>query len=312
MFRRVSAVIAAGLTVDVGSRIYDSLNPHPNGIRSMYTVLPTRALSRAFGSFANSTIPEALRSPLFGAYGRFYGVNFDEMQATSVKEFRSFNEFFTRQLKQGARSVAASGIVSPVDGKVMACGLVEANGLLPTVKDFRYRMSEFLGQESWPTSVRPGNALYQIVIYLAPGDYHGFHSPDDFQITERRHFAGLLLPVAPWMLAVAPKLFEANERVVLLGQYGASHLPMSYTAVGATNVGSVDLKFDPELKTNQRGEALGIRHDKLFQKAINIKRGQEVGFFRMGSTVVMIFEAEKGFAFNVKPNDTLKLGQRIN
>ena len=84
------------------------------------------------------------------------------------------------------------------------------------MKDFRYSLREFIGSDWAP--VASDAQLYQIILYLAPGDYHGYHAPDSMVLKERRHFAGLLLPVAPWMLAVAPKLFEANERVVLMGK----------------------------------------------------------------------------------------------
>lgn len=190
------------------------------------------------------------------------------------------------------------------------CGRVESDGtVIPDIKSVSYRVGEFLGQTWIPSEQRH---VYQIVLYLAPGDYHGFHAPADLQLSDRKHFGGLLLPVAPWMLKLVPNLFEINERVVLNGLYKSTKskkmLPMSYVAVGATNVGSVALKFDPSLKTNCSKVEIS---DMKYEKAIGIPRGLEVGFFRMGSTIVMVFEAEKDFKFIVQPGQTVRLGQRL-
>ncbi len=311
-----SSVVAAGITADLASRIYDKWNPSANGVRSLYRVVPARALSRAWGKMANVRLQENLRRPFFGLYGWLYGVNYDEMGRPSLDDYESFQDFFTRSLKPGVRPVAPTGLASPVDGRVMACGPVDrASCMLPTVKDYKYRLSEFVGGEEWSKALEKNDSLYQVVLYLAPGDYHGFHAPADVTFLERRHFCGLLLPVAPWMLRACPSLFEANERVVLLGNYqdGKKRYPMVYAAVGATNVGSVAMKFDPTLATNSSSDVLGTLHKKNYAPSlVTVKRGEEVGFFRMGSTIVMIFAADDKFKFAVQPGVQVKLGQRLN
>jgi phosphatidylserine decarboxylase len=182
--------------------------------------------------------------------------------------------------------------------------------------DFRYRLAEFVGGDDWARALASRDSLYQIVLYLAPGDYHGFHAPADVVFSERRHFCGLLLPVAPWMLRAVPSLFEANERVVLLGSYAdekGRSFPLVYAAVGATNVGSVAMKFDPALVTNASKDVLGTSHRHRFAPSpVRLRRGEEVGFFRMGSTVVMVFAADPSFKFGVAPGDAVKLGQKLN
>ena len=311
----MSSLLATGLTVDVASRVYDKWYPSPNGVRSLYRGLPARAISRAWGRVASARVPERLRSPLYGLYGSMYGVNYDEMERPMLRDYESLQDFFTRALRPGVRPVAATGLASPVDGRVMACGPVDRSSyLLPTVKDFRYRLSEFVGGD-WARALASLDSLYQIVLYLAPGDYHGFHAPADVVFAERRHFCGLLLPVAPWMLRAVPSLFEANERVVLLGTYsdGSRAFPIVYAAVGATNVGSVAMKFDPSLATNAKKDELGISHRHSYAPTpVRLKRGEEVGFFRMGSTIVMVFAADPSFKFDVKPGDAVKLGQKLN
>ncbi len=118
----------------------------------------------------------------------------------------------------------------------------------------------------------------------------------------------MLLPVAPWMLAALPSLFTVNERVALFGK--CDNRRMAYVAVGATNVGSIAMKFDP-IVTNASSDEIGKTHCRKFEKPVILKRGEEVGFFKMGSTIVMIFEAPKSFVFSVNPGDKVKLGQRL-
>jgi phosphatidylserine decarboxylase len=158
-------------------------------------------------------------------------------------------------------------------------------------------LSEFVGS-NWPVIKDNDTNLFQIVLYLAPGDYHGFHAPSNVEFTERRHFCGLLLPVAPWMLRACPSLFEANERVVLLGNYDKNKR-MVYAAVGATNVGSIVMKFDDTLVTNNASDDMETKHFRQYKVPVALMRGEEVGFFRMGSTIVMIFEGELFILFDL-------------
>lgn len=166
----------------------------------------------------------------------------------------------------------------------------------------------FGGQAEAPT------ALYYCVVYLAPGDYHRFHSPVSWVVEQRRHFAGELYSVSPYLVRTLPGLFTLNERVVLLGKW--KHGFFSYTPVGATNVGSIVVNFDRELRTNslltdtqadhaadeakKRGETYSGYAEATYKTASNVlgghalKRGEEMGGFQLGSTIVMVFEAPKG------------------
>lgn len=156
--------------------------------------------------------------------------------------------------------------------------------------------------------------LYYCVVYLAPGDYHRFHSPVSWVVESRRHFAGELYSVSPYLQRTLPGLFTLNERVVLLGRWKYGFF--SYTPVGATNVGSIVINFDRELRTNSlltdtladRAAAAAAERDEpysgyaeaTYQSSSPIlgghalKRGEEMGGFQLGSTIVMAFEAPKG------------------
>ena len=119
-------------------------------------------------------------------------------------------------------------------------------GVLSQIKGLEYHLTDFLGIQT-PT-LAPGNALFSATLYLAPGDYHRFHSPTEWVCHSRTHFAGQLLPVNPLVSRLIPSLFCANERVALFGRW--RHGFFSYTAVGATNVGSIRIAFDDEVVTN--------------------------------------------------------------
>ena len=176
------------------------------------------------------------------------------------------------------------------------------------------------GRPSWwtgPSSRRGDTALYYCVVYLAPGDYHRLHSPAAWVVERRRHFAGELYSVSPWLQRTLPGLFTLNERVVLLGRWRWGFF--SATPVGATNVGSIVVNFDRELRTNSlltdtaadraaasrasgapgaAGWEAGFA-EATYERASGLlgghplRRGEEFGGFRLGSTVVLVFEAPR-------------------
>lgn len=157
-------------------------------------------------------------------------------------------------------------------------------------------------------------ALYYLVIYLAPGDYHRFHSPTSWVAETRRHFAGELYSVSPYLQRMLPGLFTLNERVVLLGRWRWGFF--SFTPVGATNVGSIKINFDAELRTNSlttdtaadraageaamRGEPYSGFAEATYAQASKVlsghalRRGEEMGGFQLGSSIVLVFEAPEG------------------
>ncbi|KAF5312212.1 hypothetical protein D9619_003687 [Psilocybe cf. subviscida] len=165
--------------------------------------------------------------------------------------------------------------------------------------------------------VKPGNSLFFTVIYLAPGDYHRFHSPTAWVVEKRRHFVGELFSVSPWMAKRLENLFVLNERVALLGRWKYGFFSM--IPVGATNVGSIRVNFDEALRTNERGRRPppGTYTEAVYSAASPILRGQpltpaeEMGGFRLGSTVVLVFEAPSDFEFAINPGQKVKVGERL-
>lgn len=167
--------------------------------------------------------------------------------------------------------------------------------------------------------------LFFAVVYLAPGDYHRFHSPVNWVVERRRHFAGELYSVSPYLQNRLPNLFTLNERVVLLGRW--KHGMFSMTPVGATNVGSIKIHFDRELRTNSlTHDATGAETKGGFAEAnykgasallggYPLAKGAEIGGFNLGSTVVLVFEApgSEGGAFKwmVKRGQYIKVGEAL-
>ena len=200
-----------------------------------------------------------------------------------------------------------------------------------------------MGEQPWYDVLHPEKktALYYAVIYLAPGDYHRFHSPANWVAERRRHFAGELYSVSPYLQKTLPGLFTLNERVVLLGRWRWGFF--SFVPVGATNVGSIKINFDRELRTNslmtdtaadRAAEEAAARGEQYlgFSEATyaaaspilhghGIRRGDEMGGFQLGSTVVLVFEApveqksedgeRTGWVWEVEKGQTVKMGQAL-
>ncbi|KAJ7430055.1 phosphatidylserine decarboxylase 1 [Mycena galericulata] len=158
---------------------------------------------------------------------------------------------------------------------------------------------------------RPGNSLFFTVIYLAPGDYHRFHSPTAWVVEKRRHFVGELFSVSPYVAKRLENLFVLNERVALLGRW--KHGFFSMVPVGATNVGSIKVNFDQALRTNVRGRPPppGTYSEAVYSAASPLLNGQplvpaqEMGGFCLGSTIVLVFEAPQGAGQKVRVGERL-------
>ncbi|KAJ7653307.1 phosphatidylserine decarboxylase 1 [Mycena polygramma] len=167
------------------------------------------------------------------------------------------------------------------------------------------------------TNVRPGNALFFAVIYLAPGDYHRFHSPTAWVVEKRRHFVGELFSVSPYVAKRLENLFVLNERVALLGRWKYGFFGM--VPVGATNVGSIKINFDQTLRTNVRGRPPppGTYTEAVYSAASPLLNGQplaaaqEMGGFCLGSTIVLVFEAPNDFEFAVHAGQKIKVGEKM-
>ncbi|KAG8986135.1 phosphatidylserine decarboxylase 1 [Tulasnella sp. 427] len=181
-----------------------------------------------------------------------------------------------------------------------------------------------LGSQSMPPltrkttgEVKPGNQLYFTVIYLAPGDYHRFHSPPAGVVERRRHLAGELFSVSPFLVKRLANLFVLNERVALLGRWRYGFFGM--VPVGATNVGSIKVNFDKVRNTDlyprpshvSRPFALPFTETADQPTVPPSPTSQEMGGFCLGSTIVLVYEAPPNFQFNIAPGQKVRVGQAL-
>ncbi|XP_061150111.1 phosphatidylserine decarboxylase proenzyme, mitochondrial [Syngnathus typhle] len=304
---------------------------------ALYRSFPTRLLSRAWGRVNGVELPTWLRKPVYSLYIWTFGVNMQEAAVEDLRHYRNLGEFFRRRLKASARPLcSASCLVSPADGRIVHLGRVSSSEV-EQVKGVTYSLEDFLGPQDGRDKVTaalsaslstraeaasfrdglltsPDNDLFHVVVYLAPGDYHCFHSPADWTVALRRHFTGSLLSVSPGVAGRVKALFCLNERVALSGRW--RHGFFSFTAVGATNVGSIRIYFDRELRTNAPGDLKGHFHDLRYGEepakgGVALQRGEAVGEFNLGSTVVVLFEAPKAFTFSVEPGQSVRVGEGL-
>lgn len=297
---------------------------------ALYKSVPTRLLSRTWGRLNQVELPHWLRRPVYSLYIWTFGVNMKEAAVEDLHHYRNLSEFFRRKLKPQARPVCGlHSVISPSDGKILNFGRVK-NSEVEQVKGVTYSLESFLGPRTsvedlpFPAAAshsfrsqlvtREGNELYHCVIYLAPGDYHCFHSPTDWTVSHRRHFPGSLMSVNPGMARWIKELFCHNERVVLTGDW--KHGFFSLTAVGATNVGSIRIYFDRDLHTNSPRYSKGSYNDFSFvtqanREGIPMRKGEHLGEFNLGSTIVLIFEAPKDFDFKLKAGQKIRFGEAL-
>jgi phosphatidylserine decarboxylase len=304
----------------------------------LYKRLPLKTMSRAWGEINSIDLPIWARRPCFHLYAWMFKCNLEEMDSDDITQFKNLSEFFRRALKPDVRVInQQSCLISPCDGRVLHFGKVSDDGYLEQVKGVNYSLQEFLGKQTWPLPRRttitasgtvmpsavsyernllshPDNCLFHCVIYLAPGDYHRFHSPTDWTIFSRRHFPGELFSVNPKVVSWLKGVFNLNERVAYYGQWKYGFFSM--TPVGATNVGSIKVYKDEELITNVRSKTdTIIDEEKLYKTfkttesaGVEMRRGDPFGEFNLGSTIVLIFEAPQDFQFHVTPNERVFYG----
>ncbi|KAL7123424.1 hypothetical protein ACP275_01G103700 [Erythranthe tilingii] len=222
-----------------------------------------------------------------------------------------------------------------------ASSLLGANSYLPMIAAGDANEEEIVGEEnntmksatqkSWwrislaspkvrdTESSSPLKGLFYCVIYLKPGDYHRIHSPGDWNILVRRHFTGNLFPVNERATRTIRSLYVENERVVLEGQWQEGYMAMA--AVGATNIGSIELFIEPTLRTNNPQKKLlhsEPPEELLYEpegKGVLLKKGDEIAAFNMGSTVVLVFQApisqSSEFSFCVKRGERIRMGEAL-
>lgn len=258
--------------------------------------------SALVGLAAGKALPSRLRPLAYRAFARAVGANLDECEL-ELSAYESLGEFFTRGLRAGARTIDADprSIISPCDGVVAALGTAAA-GALVQAKGRNYRLADLVADDELAALLEGGAYT---TIYLSPRDYHRVHAPVAGRIESYDYVPGYLWPVNPRIANRRDGLLARNERVVIrLNSPEVGHVAV--VMVGAAGVGNIRLARGPD-SAALRGR--GERH-RVELRDLTVKRGDELGAFRLGSTVVLVFEPGRAELAG-EVGQAIQFGQRI-
>jgi phosphatidylserine decarboxylase len=237
-----------------------------------------------------------------------YNVDMHQAVYQNPVDFRSFNHFFTRALHPDARPIAENNkaLVSPVDGTVSQAGQI-LDGRIFQAKGHDFSLNELLGGDPKATSMFADGSF--ATIYLSPRDYHRIHMPITGTLKKMIHVPGRLFSVSPSTTQNIPRLFSRNERVVNLFDTDAG--PMALIMVGAIFVSSMDTVWAGTVTPKSR-RTTSWEYGRKSTAAVKLQRGQEMGRFNMGSTVILLFGKDAvELATELQPDTKLLMGQQI-
>lgn len=251
-------------------------------------LVPHHLLSRLMGLLTHSENKWVKLTYMRFIIKRF-GVNMDEALEQDLQQYKHFNAFFTRALKADARSIVkdSNKLACPVDGCVSQMGLIK-NDQIFQAKGHSYSLQTLLGgDDKWAKQFVNGEFA---TLYLSPKDYHRIHMPCDAKLKEMRHVPGRLFSVNPATVRTVPGLFARNERVVCL--FNTPVGPMAMILVGAIFVASIETVWSGIITPPTHKDIQTSLFGKGFQEVTMLK-GQEMGRFNMGSTVILLFGKDK-------------------
>ena len=266
-------------------------------------LLPKQALT-AFAGWVASAQWGARTTRIIRWFVGKYGVNMDEAAEPDITRYATFNDFFTRALKEGARPLADADLVCPVDGTISQFGTID-NDQIFQAKGHSYSTRALVGGDAALAAQFQHGSF--ATLYLSPRDYHRIHMPCDGRLTRMIHVPGDLFSVNPVTARGVPGLFARNERVVCV--FDSAHGPFVLTLVGATIVGSMATVWSGVVNPPRSGELREWRYDG---QQVALRQGEEMGRFLLGSTVVLLFP--KGpLAFNPDwlSGRAIRLGERM-
>ena len=268
-------------------------------------ILPQHFLSRMMWRLTRCEYKWLLKLTL-PLFIRLFKVNMDEAKNPDWKSYTSFNNFFTRELKEDVREIATdeNTIASPVDGAVSQFGKIKTD-LIFQAKGHAYSLTQLLGNREDLSKIFKNGEFN--TIYLSPKDYHRIHMPVDGTLKEMIHVPGQLYSVNPTTVENVPALFARNERVVCLFDTPAG--PMAMVLVGAIFVSSIETVWHGEVTPPTRKD---IRNWKYDEENISYVKGQEMGRFNMGSTVILLYANKKiDWEKELQAEQTVRLGKAI-
>ena len=266
-------------------------------------LLPKRALTQ-FGSLIASARGGVWTTRLIRWFVGKYQVNMTEAADPDIRNYASFNEFFTRALKAGARPLAKADLVCPVDGAISQFGTIVRDQIFQA-KGHHYSTTALVGGDS-ALAARFQDGSFA-TLYLSPRDYHRIHMPCEGRLTRMVYVPGALFSVNPVTARGVPGLFARNERVVCL--FETAQGPFVLVLVGATIVGSMATVWHGVVNPQRTRELREWRYD---EQNLVLPQGQEMGRFLLGSTVVMLFpQGRTTFNPEWAPGGAVRLGEKM-
>lgn len=269
----------------------------------LLSFLPKNTISKLAGSLARLKLPRFIMIPVILAFSKITGINADEAQL-SLTSYPSLNQLFIRYLKNGVRIIDQQEniIVSPVDGTLLSSGKI-SKGEMVQAKGIEFSIKDLLGTDTFFNDF--SEAEYAI-IYLSPHDYHRIHSPYSGKILGYYYKPGKLFPVNAIAVSTIKKLFSRNERLITYLQ--TDHGKLAVIKIGATNVGKIKVEYDSSITTNNWFRS---SKEKLYLDEKRLTKGEELGRFELGSTVIVIIENQKGKMIDMEKGQKIRYGEPI-
>ncbi len=266
-------------------------------------LMPKQLLTKLAGRFANARMGRFTTTVIRRFVGR-YGVNMQEAANPDIASYASFNEFFTRPLREGVRPLANAPLICPVDGAISQFGAIKRDSIFQA-KGHSYTTTALVGGDAALAALFEDGSF--ATLYLSPKDYHRIHMPCAGRLRRMIHVPGELFSVNPTTARGVPGLFARNERVVCL--FDSDFGPFVLTLVGATIVGSMATVWHGVVNPPRPGTVREWRYD---DQEIVLQKGEEMGRFLLGSTVVMLFPKNTlNFNPQWQPTKPLRMGEAM-
>ena len=258
-------------------------------------------ISSYFFLFSRKEFPSPIQKLINSSYVKLMGLNMSEFK--NARYYKSLNDLFTRELIIKREIDETQGvIISPTDSLITQCGQIQ-NDMALQIKGMEYSVEELLTYYCTSNFDRIKNGSF-MNFYLSPKDYHRYHAPCDFKLLKLIHVPGKLYPVNLKYLNKEFELFVQNERVIL--ECVANEKIFYMVFVGALNVGQMVFEFENRVETNTNAKEMKV----YTYENIEISKGECLGYFKMGSTVVMLWEKEMVEIENLL-NQDVRFGQKI-
>ena len=266
-------------------------------------MLPKQALTVLAGLLADVRTPR-IKNYIIRHFIHKYGVNMSEARDENPESYACFNDFFIRHLKPDCRPMADADVISPVDGCISEIGDINKGSILQA-KNRYYTVDDLLAcDKSFSSQFDNGRFA---TLYLSPKDYHRVHMPIEGTLSHMIYVPGKLFSVQPLTARVIPHLFSRNERLVVF--FNTKVGLMAMVMIGATIVGAIGTSWQGDILRTGERQYIDYRQNQI--KPITLPQGAEMGYFKLGSTVIVLFAEGNRMQWgpSLTPGSTVRFGQ---